>query len=220
MRITPENVVIRRGVEIYLDVVLTIVEQRCRGIGGIVAKTRPGWRGVKRRVEQGRCYGINQRRDHIVGKRCVAVLRVIKLVCDKTIRARVARIARTGELRRGDSIIANPRCESAATDITKVSSPLRCREYIDELSRGGVIETLSLIIEEEKQLVLEDRTTDCASEHVPAQGGSLSILKFIFPGIRVQLVIAEILPEVSMEAVRAGFDRGTDNASLKVSEFG
>src|SRR5258708_20323181 len=82
MRIAPENVIIRGGVEIYLDIVLAVVEQLCCGIAGIVVKARSGWRWVKRRVEQGLCYRINRfhSRDVVVGNRSVPFLPVIKLV--------------------------------------------------------------------------------------------------------------------------------------------
>ncbi|SRR5258708_1685929 len=207
MRIAPENVIIRGGVEIYLDIVLAVVEQLCCGIAGIVVKARSGWRWVKRRVEQGLCYRINRfhSRDVVVENRSVPVLRVIKLV---------------------SWVVTNPPIKALRTDVSKVPGPLCCRKYIEGLSRGGVIETLSLIVEEEKQLVLEDRPTDCASEHVPAEwcpNKRLALLsnsvKSIFPGIRVQLVIAEILPEITVETVGTRLDCGTDNATLEITEF-
>src|SRR6266849_3607297 len=207
MRITPENVVVCRGVEIYLDVVLTIVEQRCRGVGGIVPKTGSGWSWVQGRIKQILRYGIDRFHscDIVVENGSVPVFRIVELLA--------RRITQSASETTGVGIVTH-------ANIREVSGPLSCREDVEKLGCGRVIETLPLVIKEEEELVLEYRATYGASKHVPAQGGSLSAPKSIFPGIRVQLVIAEVLPQITVETVGTRFDSGTDNAALEITEFG
>src|SRR6266851_10075766 len=90
-----------------------------------------------------------------------------------------------------------------------------------------MIEPLSLIIKEEEQLVLHYRAANCAAEHVPAKCRPVKRLALrsdpfesVFPLVRVQLVIAEVFPQVAVEAVGARLDCGTDNAALEIAEFG
>src|SRR5260370_27151162 len=89
-----------------------------------------------------------------------------------------------------------------------------------------MIEPLYLIIKEEEQLVLHYRAANCAAEHVPAKcrpGKRLALrrdpFESVFPLVRVQLVIAEVLPQITVETVGTRLDCGTDNAALKIPEF-
>ena len=40
------------------------------------------------------------------------------------------------------------------------------------------------------------------------------------PAVRVQNIIAEILPDIAMEAVGSRLDGGVDDAALKIAELG
>src|SRR6266567_2027235 len=90
-----------------------------------------------------------------------------------------------------------------------------------------MIEPLSLIVKEEEQLVLHYRAANCAAKHVPAEQWPvkrfaqpcINPFKSIFPLIRVQFVVAEVLPKISVETVGTGLDCGTDNATLEITEF-
>src|SRR5438552_3137636 len=81
-----------------------------------------------------------------------------------------------------------------------------------------MVKSLRLIIKEEEQLILDDRPTNRAAEHVPAKLilGYLLVgaQKTVLPVVGIQHVIAEIFPQVSVEAVGAGLDRGVDGAAL------
>ena len=91
-----------------------------------------------------------------------------------------------------------------------------------------MVKSLSLIIKEEEKLVLDYRTADGAAKHVPAKQRprnwlacrTINTFEPVFPLVRIQLVVPEILPEVAMEAVCSRLDRGTHDASLKVAKFG
>src|ERR1700730_8329328 len=83
-----------------------------------------------------------------------------------------------------------------------------------------MVKTLPLIVKKEEQLVFDNGTPDGAAEHVPAQLISSRTVKSVFPGVRVQLVIAEVLPDIPMETVSARLDGGADDTALKVSKLG
>ena len=89
----------------------------------------------------------------------------------------------------------------ADANVAKIPSPFSGSEHIKCLGGRRVVETLSLIIKEEEQLILDYRAPDCAAEHIPAkrrlrQGLTVCIDPFepVLPLIRVQLVVAEVLP--------------------------
>src|SRR6266567_3230149 len=101
MRIAAKNVVIRACVVVDLYVVLTVVEQRCRGIAGIVAKTRSRWSWVQWRTKQILRYGIDRFHscDVVVENGSVQVLWVVELLA--------RRIAQSGSETTGVSSIAD-----------------------------------------------------------------------------------------------------------------
>src|SRR5579863_1791301 len=76
-------------------------------------------------------------------------------------------------------------------------------EHSDEAAGGWVIETLSLIIDEKEQLILNDLTTQRATVHVPTNGSARNCRRtrvdLVFPLVRVQLVVPEELPHIAME---------------------
>ena len=116
-------------------------------------------------------------------------------------------------------IITDAPGEPSSADIAKVPLSFRGGKNIKLLSTGGVVESLSLIIKEEEQFVLHNRAADSTAEHVPAQLVSRSSVKSIFPRVRVEFVIPEIFPEVTVETVRAGLNGGTNDSALKIPEF-
>ena len=42
----------------------------------------------------------------------------------------------------------------------------------------------------------------------------------MLPAIGVQFIVSEVLPQISVEAVRPGLDRSTDDTALEISELG
>src|SRR5215471_11014998 len=88
-----------------------------------------------------------------------------------------------------------------------------------------MIQTSSLVVAEEEQLVLDDRPANRASEHVPTQLRCCNhpirspYSQTVLPLIRVEDVVAEVLEGVAMERIRARLDRRVDDAALVVSEF-
>src|SRR5215471_18481437 len=95
-------------------------------------------------------------------------------------------------------VVTNPRRESAVANISKIAGPLGVREDTHFLRACRVIEALGLPIKEEEQLVLDDRATDCAAEHVPAKlilrKRSARAVESVLPLVGVQHVIAEEFP--------------------------
>src|SRR5262249_30419630 len=144
--------------------------------------------GIKRRREQRGCHradhaGRNlvvwERRPHCGGDASGAVLA----------RGALARVIQLNRRR----LIEQRR---------EVSSHLGWRIYGDEARSWRVIEALSLIVDEEEQLVLEDRSAQRAAEHIPAQGvarqwGGVRV-DLVFPLISIQLVVAEEFPDIAV----------------------
>src|SRR6476620_4026622 len=91
--------------------------------------------------------------------------------------------------------------ETLRTDVSKVARALCRRKNADWLGRGGMVKALPLVIEEEEQFVLDDRAANCTAEHIPAEQSSRVVVESVFPRVRVELVIAEELPQVAVEAV-------------------
>ena len=70
-------------------------------------------------------------------------------------------------------VVADTRSiETLRTDVGKVARALCRRKNADWLGRGGMVKALPLVVEEEEQLVLDDRAADGAAEHIPAQQSS------------------------------------------------
>src|SRR5689334_1781093 len=86
-----------------------------------------------------------------------------------------------------------------------------------------MVESSALIIGEEEQFVLDHRTTNRPSEHIPTQlwrsnwsGG----IKAVLPFIGIQGVVAKELPDISMQGVGTGLERSVDDAAIEVAIFG
>src|SRR5205807_1962833 len=107
-------------------------------------------------------------------------------------------------------------------DIAEVTVSFLGCEDSEELGGCGMIETLSLVIEEEEQLVFHNWAADRATKHVPAQRCSLHLWdgEVVFPTVRVQLVVAEEFPQVAMELVGTRLNARADDAPLEVAELG
>src|SRR5205823_14527436 len=89
---------------------------------------------------------------------------------------------------------------------------------------GGrrMIKSLALVIGKKEQLVLYDRSTDSTTEHVPAElwlRHDVGRIKTVFPLIGIQLVVAEKLENVTVQAISAGLDGGADDTTLEIAEF-
>src|SRR5215469_8129138 len=86
-----------------------------------------------------------------------------------------------------------------------------------------MVEPLALVVYEEKEFVLDHRTTQRSPEHVPTHRRSRerrSIrIDLVFPLVGIQPVIPEELPDVAVKTVGAGLDRGTHNAAHETTEF-
>ena len=181
MGITTENVVAIRGVEIDFYVKLVGIESLSLRVAQIVLKTTAGWGGVQRGAKQRLGHWINWLRNHVIRKRQPG-LRIIELV------------GLVNYIVYRDRVVTDTGREGTIANIPKIALPLLCSEDVEELRGRGVVESLALIVKEEEQLVLDNRTADRATEHIPAQLVCRRRIESIFPGIRVQLVIAKILP--------------------------
>ena|SRR5260370_32185124 len=86
-----------------------------------------------------------------------------------------------------------------------------------------MVEPLALVVYEEKEFVLADRTTQRSPEHVPAHRRSRerrSIrIDLVSPLVGIQHVIPEELPDVTVKTVGAGLDRDTHNAAHEITKF-
>ena len=87
-----------------------------------------------------------------------------------------------------------------------------------------MIEALGLPIKEEKQFVLDDRATNRAAEHVPAEFVFWDRFAWpqepVLPLVGVQLIVAKEFPQGAVERIRPRPDRCVDNAALIVAELG
>src|SRR6266852_3199686 len=195
-------------VEIDFYVKLVGVESLSLSVAKIVLQAAPGRCGIELGAKQVLSHSIDRRGNDVVGEWRVAVPGVIELV---------GPISNALDRNR---VVAEAAREPGRANVPKVACPLRSRKETQLLGGGWMVETLPLIVKKEEQLVFDDRTADGAAEHVPAQLVSLRSVKSIFPGVRVQLVIAEVLPDVPVETVSARLDGGADDATLEVPELG
>src|SRR5437588_909595 len=110
---------------------------------------------------------------------------------------------------------------SCITDanVSKVSGALRCGEDVYLSGRGRDVEPLPLIIKEKEQLVLHYRTADGAAEHVPAQLVLGRLLESVLPRVGIQYVVAEVLPQIPVEAIGAGLNRSIYDPALVIAEL-
>ena len=69
--------------------------------------------------------------------------------------------------------------------LREVPLPFRRGEKRDGTTRRRVVETLSLIVDENEQFILQDGTTKRGAKHVPAQRGLGESLKIVRPVIRI-----------------------------------
>ena len=72
---------------------------------------------------------------------------------------------------------------------------------------------------EEERLVLDDRAADGAAELVLAEVPARDAARVIEEGIRVQIAVAEKLPDVAMKLIRAALDGGVDHGAGGGSEL-
>src|SRR6266478_8916660 len=169
MGIAPKNVVALGGVEIDFYVELVGIKSLSFRIAEIVLEAGPGWGGIERRTKQRLRYWINRLCNDVVGEWRIAVVGIIKLV--RPVRYAFDR----------NRVIAEATRKPCRADVPKVALAFRGGEQTPLLSRGGMVETLPLVIEEEEQLVLDNGTTDGAAEHVPAQLVSPRSVEPVFP---------------------------------------
>ena len=83
-----------------------------------------------------------------------------------------------------------------------------------------MVKTLSLVVNKEEELILEDRSAESPSEHVPPQLVSGRSAEIIGPAVRIQFVIAKEFPDVAVVAIRARLDADADDSAFEVSELG
>jgi len=194
VRITAEDMVAPGSVEIDFYVVLVGVKGLGLSVAEIVLSARTSRRGVERGTKQRLRHWINRRRDDVVEEWCPGrgqtrgIIELVRSISNSLDRNRV---------------VAEARREPGCANITEVASAFRSGEKAQLFGSRGVVETLPLVIKEKEQLVLDDGTANGAAKHVPAQFVALRIVESVFPGVRIQLVIAEILPDVAVETVGA-----------------
>src|SRR5215469_4144673 len=183
MGIACREVVAIGDVVITLNIELVRIELLRLDIARVVSRdVTAGCLQVKRRAEQGLRYRVNGESNFVEGKRSMRV-RIVDLICCNRTDTRAI--------------------EFSSTQTGEVSRLLRRGENVNTLRRCRVIEPLCLVIEEEEQLVLDNRSADRATKHVPAQFRPSQVLEVVLPLICVQLVIAEVLPQIAMKAVCA-----------------
>src|SRR6266849_4237749 len=92
-----------------------------------------------------------------------------------------------------------------------------------ETACGRMVESLPLIVNEEEEFVLEDRSTEGSSKHVPAQRCASDRrragIDLVFPLVGVQLVIAEEFPDIAVKRIGARLEGRTNDAAHVISEF-
>src|SRR5882762_3953421 len=88
-----------------------------------------------------------------------------------------------------------------------------------------MVETSTLKVTKEEQLVLNDWPADGTAIQIPAQLGCWkdtlrrTFAQAVLPLIGVENVVPEELENVAVKAVGAGFDGGVHDPALKVPEF-
>src|ERR1700756_4584416 len=119
-----------------------------------------------------------------------------------------------------DSRTVKPACAKSS----EIPISLTGREHCLCARGARDVETLGLVVREEKESVLDDRSTKGGAIHVPARfllGKDRSVgAEAIRPVVCVQNVVTEKLPYVPMILVRAGLDRRVNNSAFEVAEFG
>ena len=77
-----------------------------------------------------------------------------------------------------------------------------------------------MIIKKEEQLVLDDGTADRAAKHVPSKLSLGQTVEIILPAVGIQLVVAEVLPDVAVVLVGSGLDGSANDPALEVTKLG
>src|SRR5512146_474541 len=222
MGVTAENVVLLGRVVVNFDVVLVVVEHLGDGLKGVVLRVSVDRRRIQRRIEQ----RLGNRIDHAGGN-------PVEGEGSTSTRNEICRRTRSSSAGAGIVklvgnlivLIAVPAdsggVKAAAAERSKIPPALRRGKDVEERSGGWVVETLSLVVKEEEELVLDYGAADSAAEHVPAQRRTVDsgVGEIIFPAVGVQHIVAEILPQVAMESVGPRLDGGADNAPLEVAEL-
>ena len=136
MRVAAEDVVFLTGIEVDLYIVLAIVEGLNLSVGRIVGCSWPGRCWIQRRREEGRSNGIDRRGDHVVKKRGISrdegIIQLIDYVALAV------------------PVITDSGCEAGSTNISEIATALCKCENAQFLGGRRVIETLRLVVEEEK----------------------------------------------------------------------
>src|SRR5579859_81589 len=87
-----------------------------------------------------------------------------------------------------------------------------------------MIEALALVIRKKEQLVFPNRAAYGATKHVPTESCTRQVfartVEFVFPLVGIEFVVAEELPDSSMETVRARLDGSVDDAPCEIAELG
>src|SRR5207248_1007993 len=78
---------------------------------------------------------------------------------------------------------------SICQKLREVTLPFGCGEQRDWTTGSRVVETLSLIVDEKEQFVLDDRTAKRYAKHVPAKRWLREILKIVGPVVSVENIV-------------------------------
>ena len=97
-------------------------------------------------------------------------------------------------------------------------------ERRDRGRRGRRVETRSLIIDKEEELVLNDGAAQCCAELVPSHVRRSAIDRGIRtevagPFIGVEKIVAQKFERVAVKLVAAGLDADADHAAQEVAEL-
>src|ERR1700685_4747008 len=108
-----------------------------------------------------------------------------------------------------------------SADIAEVAATLSSREHAIKTRRAGVIKSLILKISKEEQFILDDRSAKGAAKHIPAQFGlgNRRGNHLIRPGVRIEDVVSEQFPNITVVLIRTRFDGGIDDSTFKISEL-
>src|SRR5208283_572118 len=155
-------------------------------------------RRVKRRSKQGRRHRTDHvGRNDVTEERWTCTVGGYRWGGASSVSAWVIKLIRR--------ICANSADETFGAKSTEIAALFGLGENRDEASGGRMVEALALIVHEEEQLVLVNRSAKGATEHVPAQRSAgkrwASGVDLVFPLVGVQHVIAEIFPDIAVEAV-------------------
>src|SRR5262245_7987393 len=82
-----------------------------------------------------------------------------------------------------------------------------------------MVESLSLIIGKEEQLVLFDRSAQGYSKHVVAKLVLRQSIQIVLPAVGVQYIVAEKFVSVAMKRVGSRLDRHVYDSSLEGAEL-